>query len=151
MRARTSAARVATAALVLAVVSSCSHVMSSAARSTRDWQFVQSVGGIAVGNPQRDANGEVHLPVDCDVSGLRAVSTSPSAINSGIACEAPAVVVRGRSVYIAVVTSLPSEKSGSAGCPDAHLGALAPGKYAVFHGSAEDTAHPLGFIEVSDQ
>lgn len=125
--------------------------MSSAARSTRDWQFVQAVGGIAVGTPQRDANGEVHLPVDCDVSGLRAVTANPSAINSGIVCEAPAVVVRGQSVYIAIVTSLPSEKFGSARCPDAHLGALAPGKYAVFYGSAEDTAHPLGVIEVPDQ
>ena len=151
MSTRTSAARLATAALVFAVVSSCSHLMSSAARSTRDWQFVQSVGGIAVGTPQRGANGQVLLPVNCDVSGLRAVTASPSAINSGIACEAPAVVVRGRSVYIAVVTSLPSEKVGSARCPDANLGTLAPGRYAVFYGSAEDTAHPLGSIEVPDQ
>lgn len=151
MKSGALAARVATAVLVLAVFSSCSHLMSSAARSTADWQFVQSVGGIAVGAPQRGANGQVFLPVNCDVSGLRAVTTDPSAINSGIVCEAPAVVVHGRSVFIAVVTSLPSEKFGSSRCPNANVGALAPGQYAVFYGSAKDVSHPLGSIEVPGQ
>jgi len=43
----------------------------------RDWVFVQSVGGIAVGNPHRTPSG-VMLPVFVDVSGLRTITTKPS-------------------------------------------------------------------------
>jgi hypothetical protein len=133
---------------VLAVLGSCSYWASSATRSTRNWEFIQSVGGISVGTPQRDAGGNVSLPINCDVSGIRAITVNPTTSNSGLVCEEPRVRVQEQSVYITICTSISSERNPSAQCPDADLGHLAPGRYAVFYGVPPDVAHSLGVVEV---
>ena len=136
------------AGLVFAVLGSCSYLVSSAARSTHDWEFVQSVGGISVGTPHRDAAGNVTLPINCDVSGTRAITVQPTTINSGLVCERPRVRVQGQSVYITICSSIPSERYPSARCPDADLGPLAPGTYCVYYGEPPDVEHSLGIVEV---
>jgi predicted RNase H-like HicB family nuclease len=72
------------AVALLVAVAGCETIISSAARSSRDWQFVQSVGGLALGTPQRDDRGHV-LPIRCDVSGTRTITVHPTAINSALA------------------------------------------------------------------
>jgi hypothetical protein len=139
--------RSTTLVLLLSLVASCSSLMSMAAYSSRDWEFIQSVGGIAVGSPWRDDGGYVFLPIDCDVSGLRAITVKPTLINSALVCEAPRVRVRERSVFILICTSLPSGRHDSQ-CPDGELGKLSPGTYDAFYGSPGDFEHPLGSIDV---
>jgi hypothetical protein len=148
MKRSASAAVGAVASLVFAVLGSCSYLASSAAGSTHDWEFVQSVGGISVGTPQRDAAGNVTLPINCDVSGTRAITVNPTAVNSGLVCEEPSVRVQGQSVYLTICTSIPSERYTSAQCPHADLGRLVPGRYAVFYGVPPDVEHSLGTVEV---
>jgi len=47
------------------------------------WAFVQSVGGIAVGQPIRNA-GQWILPVRANVSGVEAITTQPAQFGLGV-------------------------------------------------------------------
>ena len=138
---------VAMAVMVFAVAG-CTAFAVWATRSQRDWQFVQSVGGIAVGTPYRIDDGRVLLPIDFDVSGLRAITTQPTLMNSAMNCAAPLVDVRSQVIAITVRTELADKGGYGPGCPDADLGDLAAGRYAVVYGSPDGSEHPLGTIEV---
>lgn len=63
---------------VMAVLASC-----AAAAEPRDWAFIQSVGGIALGTPYRGAPG-VMLPVRVNVSGTERITTEPRALHSPV-------------------------------------------------------------------
>lgn len=62
---------------------------------SESWSFVQSVGGIAVETPTLLTWGWV-LPVRADVSGLQAVTTKPTTLNSALVCEETGVQFEGR-------------------------------------------------------
>jgi hypothetical protein len=59
--------------------SSFSNLIASAGISDwfygESWEFIDSVGGIAISDPVQNANGTVTLPLRCGVSGL---TTNPS-------------------------------------------------------------------------
>jgi hypothetical protein len=98
----------------------------------RDWAFMQSVGGLSIGQPHR-ANEKVYLPVACDVSGLTTITVKPTTMNSGLVVRDVRASRRGAAVYIWVRTSLPHGKDGQP-CGTAELGDLPPGKYTVYYG-----------------
>ena len=98
----------------------------------RDWSFMQSVGGVSIGQPHR-AKGKVYLPVQCDVSGLTTITVKPSSINSGLVVRDIRASRDGATVYVWVRTSLPHKKDGQP-CGTAELGDLPQGKYTVFYG-----------------
>lgn len=98
----------------------------------QDWAFMQAVGGIAIQRPYR-ANAKLYLPVECDVSGAKAVSSKPSTINSGLVVH-DVTARRDRSaIYVSVSTSLPSSGHTTA-CAPAPLENLPSGTYTVFYG-----------------
>jgi hypothetical protein len=111
-----------------------------------NWSFVESVGGIAVGTPQRTAQGWV-LPVDADVSGLRNITTRPTATNSGIACKGIGAKVEGRAVYLTLVSQVAGQ-GGEARCPPVNLGAMDVGKYTVLYAGAGEPPHTIGSIVI---
>jgi len=115
----------------------CTDLISSVSRSSQDWRFVQSVGGMALGTPARDDRGHVLLPIHCDVA----------TTNSGMVCLPPWVRVRGRMIYLTLRTSLPAAPYDSR-CPPADLGALAPGGYSVVYRSPGGDEHALGSIQL---
>ena len=115
--------------------------------TSRDWQFVQSVGGLAVGTPQRDARKHAILPLRCDVSGLQTITVRPTALNSGLFCDSPAVRIHSTSVLITLRTTLAGK--GSALCPPADLGKIADGEYSIFYRDPDGKQHPLGTIHVT--
>ena len=125
-----------------------SSLVAFAAGSSRDWQFVQSVGGIALGTPQRDGRGHILLPIRCDVSGTQTITVRPTAMNSALVCEPPIIRVRSSSVLLTVRTSIPSKRYPSASCPDADLGPLTSGAYSVVYASPDGSQHPLGSIQI---
>jgi hypothetical protein len=98
----------------------------------RDWTFMQSVGGIAVKRPYR-ANGKLYLPVECDVSGAKAITSKPSMINSGLVVHEVVAHRDGGSVFLSVRTALPSVGHTTA-CTPASLENLPGGRYSVFYG-----------------
>lgn len=126
----------------------CTSLVSVAFRSACDWQFVQSVGGIALGTPQRDDRGHVLLPIRCNVSGFQTITVRPTTINSGIVCEPPLVRVRSSTVFLTIRTTIPSKRNPNARCPAADLGALAAGEYSVIYHSPDGSQHPLGSIQI---
>jgi hypothetical protein len=133
---------------LLLSLAGCESIVSSVARSSCDWSFVQSVGGIALGTPRRDERGHVLLPIRCDVSGTETITTRPTAINSGNVCVAPQMRVRSGTVYLTVRTSLPSKRYPNARCPDADLGELPAGQYSVIYANPDGSQHPLGSIQI---
>jgi hypothetical protein len=115
--------------------------------TSRDWQFVQSVGGLTIGTSHRDSRKHVILPVQCDVSGTQTITVRPTALNSGFGCDSPAVRIRSTNVSITLRTTLTGK--GSALCPSADLGRIADGDYAVFYRDPDGKQHPLGNIHAT--
>src|SRR5881394_3841678 len=96
---------------LLVAVAGCDTISLSAVRSSRDWQFIQSVGGIALGTPQRDDHGDVILPIRCDVSGTRTITVHPTALNSALVCEHPSVRVRSPTVFLTIRTTMATNRN----------------------------------------
>ena len=140
---------VATTSLLDAV--GCESLVSFTARSSRDWQFVQSVGGIALGTPQRAPGGEVLLPIRCDVSGTTTITVRPTAISSALVCEPPIVRIRSSTVFLTIRTTFANRRNRDARCPPADLGALPAGNYSVIYLSPDGSQHPLGSINSPSQ
>ena len=130
-------------ALVLLALSGCSAILPR----DRSWEFVTSVGGIAVDNPVRTAQG-LMLPVRADVSGLQAISVKPTTLNSIMACSKTRAEVVGSNIYVTIATTLLLEGDSSR-CPDAKLSGLAEGDYTVFYRSAHADAVRLGEVRVA--
>jgi hypothetical protein len=114
--------------------------------TARDWQFVQSVGGLAIGTPHRDDRKHVILPIRCDITGAQTITIHPITGYSGLAFDLPAVRVHSTNVFITVCTILPGKRDAS--CPPADLGKLAGGDYSVFYSSPGGKREPLGSIKV---
>jgi len=97
----------------------------------QDFGFIQSVGGIKLKSPTRSLKGW-ELPVEINVAGLKTVTTPPSLVNSGLACEKVGARVDGETIWIQVHTGT-AKPGQSADCPAAMLGNLDPGYYHVFY------------------
>jgi hypothetical protein len=136
----------ALAAVSILASARCRSIVSDAAQLSRDWQFVQSVGGLAIGTPQRDSRGYVMLPIRCDVSGSQTITVHPTTMYSGLSCDSPAVRVSSTNICITVRAGLFSK--GDARCPPADLGKLASGDYSVFYLSPDGAQQPLGNIHI---
>ena len=119
---------------------------SPAHAQSRDWAFVQSVGGLALGVPvQKD--GAWHLPIRCNVSGIEAITIKPTTLNSALACSTVARV-EAQTIVLTVVTGLASSGS-SAKCPAARLGTSRTGRYAVFYSGSPAERVPLGEVNLA--
>jgi hypothetical protein len=111
----------------------------------RDWVFVQSVGGIAVGNPHRTPSG-VMLPVSVDVSGLRTITTKPSTVNSGLAIKAITVRREADTLRLTLVTTVAGGDARSS-IAEVPLGDLERGRYRVVY--AEPNGGRIGMGEIT--
>ena len=118
--------------------------LTALARS-EGWQFVQSVGGIAVGKPEHLPSGW-SLSVRADVSGVTTVTLKPTALNSALACVRTFAVVEGRNIFLTIDSEL--VRSGyTSRCPSANLGRVADGQYRVFYRGPSEP--PIELSEVS--
>jgi hypothetical protein len=79
-------------------------------------------------------DGRRRLAVECDVSGLRAITVRPSTINSGIVVNDVRITQRGAELYLVVRTALPSA-GRTAQCEAVPLPEIPAGHYEVFYGS----------------
>lgn len=111
------------------------------------WAFIRSVGGLAIGQPQREGQGW-NLPVTADLSGLHAVSEQPVALNSALSCARVETVIEGANLYLTVISG-PVGPGANARCPVARLGRIGAGRYTVFYRSGAATPVHLGEISIS--
>jgi hypothetical protein len=137
------------AASALFLTGGCSsYIVPAVTRSSRDWQSIQSVGGIALGSPVRNSNGHVLLPIHCDVSGLQAITTRPTGLDSGSVCIRPKVRVKASTIFITIRTTLAGHPDFDSRCPAADLGVLSPGVYSVVYLNPDGSHHEMGPTQV---
>lgn len=117
-------------------------VFPASCTQSRDWAFVQAVGGIAIEQPKRQ-NQRLILPVHADVSGLTRVTVKPSLVNSGLVCETVLLTRTGQEIDLTILTGL-VRQGLSPQCPAADLGYLPPGAYRVFYLSPNGEKQALG-------
>jgi hypothetical protein len=118
----------------------------SAFAEQRSWLFVQSVGGIEVGTLLKKETGWV-LPVRSDVSGLRAVTVKPTALNSGLSCRRIEATIEGNAIFLTIDTGVAGGGRSSV-CPSALLGHPRAGKYLVFYRSPNEKPVPIGEVSI---
>lgn len=119
---------------------------STAFAGVETWAFVQSVGGLSLGAPERQAAAWV-LSVQVDVSGLTPVTRQPVTLNSGLACVQMHAVVEGRNIYLTLVTGL-IRQGLSSHCPSVLLDASLQGRYKVFYRGPDESPVELSEIQL---
>ncbi len=111
-------------------------------QDTRDWNFIQSVGGMKV-----SAKGNV-LHVECYVSGLKKVTVKPTTINSALMVHRIKHKRVGKTIQLRLVTSV-IEKGVKTNAKQVDLSAYPVGEYSVQYLDSDGTTHPLGKIKLS--
>ncbi|MEZ5491903.1 MAG: hypothetical protein R3F50_16545 [Gammaproteobacteria bacterium] len=71
-----------------------------------DWEFIQSVGGVRLGDPY-SKDGLRWVPVLADVSGSQTITTVPTLSNTGLVCSAAVTggtgnLVTGMNVWLTI-------------------------------------------------
>ena len=69
--------------ILIAIISWTSFITLT--RNSRDWTFIQTVGGIKIEKPLETEDG-FYLPVICNVSGQDFVTVKPTGMNSALFC-----------------------------------------------------------------
>ncbi len=110
-----------------------------------DWQFVQAVGGMAIGTPEKRAEGGWLLPVRCDISGLQEITVKPTTINSALLVKGFKVWRIENRINLTLRTS-PFGKTSQTTA--AFLGELPPGDYSVSYADPQGATHPLGSFNI---
>lgn len=131
--------------VVAAVALGCG--MEVVTSEQRDWSFIQSVGGLAVGEPQKLDNGSYRLPIRCDVSGLQTITIKPTTLNSALGVRETGCAVRGQTIQLWITTCVVDAKHSSA-APDVVLKNIPSGKYQVQYRNRDDTVVNLREIEI---
>ena len=111
---------------------SCSTITGCATSSRATWSFIQTVGGIKIGDAQPGTNRTWTVPVECDVSGLTTVATKPSTMNSALVVKDVRCEVQPHQLRIWVVTCVATERHNqSHWVKDMILNGIEPGQYQV--------------------
>ena len=114
----------------------------------RSWEFIESVGGIAIGTPSRNLRGSVYLPVNCDVSGLTTITKKPTMINSALVVKGIDKKIADKYILISVDSGLASVISKTCTCSGVDLGDIPNGDYQVFYYGSDREKHFLGKVAV---
>jgi hypothetical protein len=120
---------------------------SLAFRETRDWSFIQSVGGISVGQPVSTQDGW-YLPVNCDVSGLQTTTVKPTQLNSALVCYKVLATGDNQTIFISVQTSVAGSGPGTSSCRAVNIGNLRKGRYSIRYKDPNGMSHEVGSIEI---
>lgn len=108
------------------------------------WSFVQSVGGIALGEVTV-VDGNYSLAIEADVSGLKEVTIKPTLVNSALICERTSATVKNQAIYLTINKGIVRE-GYSTSCQAAELGRLIDGTYQVFYESPNGETQALGEV-----
>jgi hypothetical protein len=114
-----------------------------AAENPASWQFMESVGGMKVGAPQPQEGGGWLLPLECDLTGLRRISTDPTILNSTQVIEQARWRIVDNQLQVTLLLKPSSYATDAARCTPLRLQGVKPGEYeAVYLDGAQ--RHPLG-------
>jgi len=128
--------------LLLLLASSC----VAATSQERSWSFIQSVGGIKIGQPYKEQDTH-YLPIKTDVSGLQKITTKPTMLNSALMFSRTGHLIKGNEIHISIYTSLIND-TATKNCKSIPLLNIKEGNYAVYYNTEIDGKHLLGSITI---
>ena len=128
--------------LLILLISSC----TSATSQERSWSFIQSIGGIKIGQAYKD-NDTYYLPIQVDVSGLQEITTKPTMLNSALMCSRTGHLIKDNEIHISIFTALIND-TASKNCKAVPLINVKEGVYAVYYSTSIDGMHQLGTISI---
>ncbi len=131
-----------TSILLITATLAFSGITGLLTQSTRDWNFIQSVGGMKVSAKQNV------LHVDCHVSGTKKVTVKPTTVNSALMVRRINHKRVGKTIQLRLVTSV-IEKGVKNNPKQVDLSAYPVGEYSVQYVDSDGTTHPLGKIKLS--
>jgi hypothetical protein len=126
---------------------STSSAIAALLGEERDWEFIQSVGGIAIGTPTL-INHEWLLPIECNVSGLKTITVKPTMLNSGLVWADTEVRIKDSEIHISIETALTGMGGKSSSCGPAELGTLKSGKYIIKYLSPDMSTNYIGEVDI---
>jgi hypothetical protein len=133
---------------VLAVLGLFMPRSAAAFVSEQDWQYVQSVGGMRLGQPQQK-EGNWTVPVEIDVTGSRPITTQPTAQHPGLVCAGIQAEPHDAEIYLTLFTSYPwlgADKGG--GCQPIVLGHLTTGHYTLYYKGLDEQPIKLADLNI---
>ena len=136
----------------LAIVSiSCSTVAGWVTTSRIDWSFIQTVGGIRVGDPQPLSKGNWIIPIECDVSGLTTVTVKPTTVNSALVVKDIRCKTRRDTILVWAVACVVTERyRESHWTQGISVKGTKPGKYTVQYLNPDGTTVDIRSIELRE-
>lgn len=117
-------------------------------RSSKDWNFIQSVGGIKTEKPLETEDG-FYLPVICNVSGLDSVTVKPKGVNSALFCLKTKTTITKDKIYLTVITGYSLFDNPDRKCKAVRIGKLKPGNYKVFYKDNKSDEHRIGEFTIN--
>ncbi len=98
----------------------------------RSFAFLQERGGIEIAPVERK-NNSWWLPVQCNVSGIKAITVTPSVIHSSLAWSKTVARIEEKTIYLQVYTAMQGSRAPSAVCGPAQLQRARAGTYQVYY------------------
>jgi hypothetical protein len=95
------------------------------------WEFIQSAGGIRIEPPHRQNGSSWMLPVICDLSGLKTITTRPSAMHSGVVVTKVLFEIVDHEINIVAVAAVPLGTGQTSACPPIAIKDVDGGEYRV--------------------
>ena len=117
-------------------------------RNSRDWTFIQSVGGIKIEKPLETEDG-FYLPVVCNVSGQDSVTVKPKGPNSALFCLKTKTTVEENKVFLTVVTGYALFDKLDTKSRAVRIGKLKSGNYTVFYKDKKSGEHKIGEFTIN--
>jgi len=132
----------------LAVLVSCAKLPCIFTAKRVDWSFIQSVGGMSVGDLTPMSEGLYVLPVKVDVSGAHAITREPEIVDTGLAIKEIKWKQRENEIRIHVVTCAAKHDHDSPAFDDLILG-LPRGDYTALYVNPDGSTVELGRLSAN--
>jgi hypothetical protein len=118
-------------------------------RESRDWNFIQKVGGIRTEQPIETEDG-LYLPVTCNVSGTDSITNKPIELNSALVCKKIRIKHEDNKIYLTVITGLPISSNTTCNCKAVNIGNLDNGSYQVYY-KDKSSEHLIGHFDLTNK
>ena len=119
------------------------NLLITLTRNSRDWTFIQTVGGIKIEKPLETEDG-FYLPVICNVSGQDFVTVKPTGMNSALFCLKTKTTINDNKIYLTVIRGCAIFEKLDCKCKAVRIGKLKIGNYKVFYQDKESNEHQIG-------
>lgn len=136
---------IALGVIVIIIALSVTFILMT--RQARDWNFIQSVGGIKTEKPLETEDG-YYLPVVCNVSGVDSVTIKSSTLNSALFVLKTKTHIKENRIYLTVFTGYSIVGKNDCKCKAVKIGTLKYGSYEIYYKDKDSTEHRIGKFTV---